>query len=138
MPLANNPAAILSAPQSNSAYVQLVVSVTSADASGVAAACSETSCMTSRSRQLIGSKIDRAARVMRTIAASTRTNEFAYSLACYAVSTAGSPLTRSESRPVRGSHPGGHPEREICLLLCLEPEEFDPGGLRPTRQIGDS
>ena len=39
----------------------------------------------------------------RTIAASTRTSEFAYSRACIAVSTAGSPLTRSDSRPVRGS-----------------------------------
>ena len=104
MPLANNPAAIRSAPRSNSAYVQLVVSAIIADASGVAAACSETSCVTSEAANSSAANRWRASGD-RTIAASTRTNEFAYSLTCHAASAAGSTLTRSESRPVRGSIP---------------------------------
>ena len=71
----------------------------------------------------------------RTIAASTRTNEFAYSRACVAVSTAGSPLTRSDSRPVRGSIAGGHPQREVRLFVHFEVEQFDPGD---TGQLGQT
>ena len=104
MPAVSKPAAIRSAPRSNSAYVQLAVSATSAIASGLAPACSATSCTTSRAAS--SSAAESIARSgERTIAASALTSESAYWRACTALSAAGSPLTRSDSRPVRGSIP---------------------------------
>ena len=58
MPAANKPAAIRSAPQSNSAYVQLVGVGHQRRCIRVAAACSDDELRDVTSRQLIGGKID--------------------------------------------------------------------------------
>ena len=72
----------------------------------------------------------------RTIAASTRTSEFAYSRACTAVSTAGSPLTRSDSRPVRGFTAAvTHSAKFVCSCTSNSSSSIPVTPARSAKQV---